>query len=381
MSRDEIMTLDLEQLEERAAQIETDSVGIDEERLLEFNTELEAIEERRAAIMLEIETRKKEIAEVAKGVGDVIEQSEERKKEMTDKEIRSSAEYLDAWVEYQKGRASEEQRALLSENAQNGTIAVPVYVEDIIHTAWESNEIVRRVRRTYFKGNLKVGVEMSADGAQIHVEGGDAITEENLQIMYVDLIPSMVKKMVRYTDEILSMRGQAFVDYIFDEIEYQIVKTVGDLLVQNAIASTGSGLVASQVYTGSTMTTADIINAEGKLSGEATNPVLITTRATAAALKAAALSAGYAYDPFDGLEVLYVDSSALSITISGQTETAAAVIVDLSGWQINLPDGDQVKFKFDDITEADADMIRVIGRLYVALGVVSSGKTVAIQAA
>ena len=45
MSRDEIMTLDLEQLEERAAQIETDSVGIDEERLLEFNTELEAIEE------------------------------------------------------------------------------------------------------------------------------------------------------------------------------------------------------------------------------------------------------------------------------------------------------------------------------------------------
>ena len=75
MSRDEIMTLDLEQLEERAAQIETDSVGIDEERLLEFNTELEAIEERRAAIMLEIETRKKEIAEVAKGVGDVIEQS------------------------------------------------------------------------------------------------------------------------------------------------------------------------------------------------------------------------------------------------------------------------------------------------------------------
>lgn len=374
----------IEELEARRLEImaELDAEGADldaleaEARAIKEEKEnRKAAEEKRAAIR----------AAVASGAGEVVEapaEAEERAKTMTDKEIRSSAEYLDAWVEYQKGRASEEQRALLTENApDHGTIAVPTYVEDIIHTAWESNEIVRRVRRTYFKGNLKVGVEMSADGAQIHVEGGDAITEENLQIMYVDLIPSMVKKMVRYTDEILSMRGQAFVDYIFDEIEYQIVKTVGDLLVQNAIASTGSGLVASQVYTGSTMTTADIINAEGKLSGETTNPVLITTRATAAALKAAALSAGYAYDPFDGLEVLYVDSSALSITISGQTETAAAVIVDLSGWQINLPDGDQVKFKFDDITEADADMIRVIGRLYVALGVVSSGKTVAIQAA
>lgn len=374
----------IEELEARRAEIATE-LDAENADLDALETEARAIKEefekRKAAEQKRVEIRKA----VAEGAGVVIdkpeEAKEERKTEMTDKEIRSSAEYLDAWVEFQKGRASEEQRALLTENAQNGTIGVPVYVEDIIHTAWESNEIVRRVRRTYFKGNLKVGVEMSADGAQIHVEGGDAITEENLEIMYVDLIPSMVKKMVRYTDEILSMRGQAFVDYIFDEIEYQIVKTVGDLLVQTAIASTGSGLVASQMYTGSTMTTADIINAEGMLSGEATNPVLITTRATAAALKAAALSAGYAYDPFDGLEVLYVDSSALSITISGQTETAAAVIVDLSGWQINLPDGDQVKFKFDDITEADADMIRVIGRLYVALGVVSSGKTVAIQSA
>lgn len=377
----EFEKMTIEELEARKAQIAVDIEAED--------ADLDALEAEVRGIKEELERRKadaaqrEELRKMAAEQAEVVEAApvEERKEnKMNDIEIRKSPEYLDAWVEMQKGRATEEQRALLSENAQNGTIAVPVYVEDIIHTAWESNEIVRRVRRTYFKGNLKVGVEMSADGAQIHVEGGDAITEENLQIMYVDLIPSMVKKMVRYTDEILSMRGQAFVDYIFDEIEYQIVKTVGDLLVRYAIASTGSGLVASQVYTGSTMTTADIINAEGKLSGEATNPVLITTRATAAALKAAALSAGYAYDPFDGLEVLYVDSSALSITISGQTETAAAVIVDLSGWQINLPDGDQVKFKFDDITEADADMIRVIGRLYVALGVVSSGKTVAIQA-
>lgn len=379
MTREEIMILDLEQLEERAGQIAIETEEASAEALEGLNEELNAIEERKAALKLEIETRKKEIAEVAQGAGEVIEKAEERKTKMSDIEIRKSPEYLDAWVESMKGRESEEQRALLSENAQNGTIAVPVYVEDTIHTAWESNEIVRRVRRTYFKGNLKVGVEMSADAAIAHTEGGAAIDEENLVLEYIELIPVMVKKMVRYSDEVLSMRGQAFVDYIFDEIEHQIVKKVGDQLVQTAILNNGSGRVLAQRFTGDAMTTADVINAAGKLSGEATNPVLITTRANAAALKAAALSAGYAYDPFDGMEVIYVDSAALTVSAGGQTSSAAAIVADLSGWQINLPDGDQVKFKFDDLTEADADMIRVIGRLYVAMDIVSTGKTVIIQ--
>lgn len=320
--------------------------------------------------MLEIETRKKEIAEVAKGVGDVIEQSEERKKEMTDKEIRSSAEYLDAWVEFQKGRASEEQRALLTENATNGTIAVPVYVEDKIETAWETNELVKRVKRTSFPGNLKVGVEVSADAAVIHTEGGEAIDEEELEINYVNLIPQMVKKMVRFSDEVLDMRGQAFVDYIFDEIEYQIVKMLGSqLLVRVSVDQTG--IVAEQLKAGAALTTADIINAEGLLGGEATNLVLVTTRAKAAALKAAALSAGYAFDPFDGMDVIYCDSTEIP--------GLEAIIADPSGLQINTPNGDQVQFKFDDITEAAADMVRVIGRLYAAFGIVAYGKVVRIK--
>ena len=381
MTREEIMVLDLEQLEERAGQIAIETEEASAEALEGLNEELNAIEERKAALKLEIETRKKEIAEVAQGAGEVIEKSEERTKKMTDIEIRKSPEYLDAWVEFQKGRASEEQRALLTQNAPSGgKIAVPVYVEDRIHTAWESNEIVRRIRRSYFKGNLKVGVEMSADPAQLHAEGGNAITEENLDIITIDLIPIMIKKMVRYSDEVLDMRGQAFVDYIFDEIEYQIVGAVAKTAVQMMVFNP-DGLTPVQAMAGASLTTADIINAQGQLGGEATNPVLITTRANAAALKAAALSAQYGYDPFDGLEVLYVDSSALTFTQDSETWTATAVIADLSGVLANFPDGDVVKFKFDDLTEAPSDMIRVIGRLYAAIRVVDPGKTVSIQTA
>lgn len=380
MTREEIMELDLDALESRANAIAIATDSADMETLETLNAELDAIEERKADIAREIETRKKDIAEVINGNGKEVE-VEERTTKMTDIEIRKSPEYLDAWVEYQKGRASEEQRALLTENAEDGTIGVPVYVEDIIHTAWESNEIVKRARRTYFAGNLKVGVEISADAAQYHAEGGEAITEESLVLQYVTLIPNMVKKMVRVSDEALGLRGSAFIDYLYDELEYQIVKKVGDMLVNMALMQQGSGRVETQTMAGASLTTADIINAEGKLGGEATNPVLITTRATAAALKAAALSAGYAYDPFDGLEVIYVDSAALSVTMGGQTISAKAVVADISGWQINLPEGDTVKFKFDDLTEADADMVRIIGRLYAAMDIVSTGKTVVIKAA
>lgn len=373
----------IEELDARAAQIviETEAEGADLDALEAEARAIQNEKEARRIAAQEAEELRNKVA--AEEVGEVIEQKEieEREKTMDNIEIRKSPEYLDAWVENMKGRATEEQRALLTTNAQNGTIAVPVYVEDMIHTAWESNEIVRRVRRTYFPGNLKVGVEVSADPAQVHYEGAEAITEEDLEIMYINLIPVMVKKMIRVTDEALSLRGAEFLDYLYDELEYQIVKKVGDGLVQLSVLSIGNATVQRYAYTGASITAADIINAAGMLSGEATNPVVITTRATAASLKAAALSAGYGYDPFDGMDVIYVDSSALTATAGGVTETAAAVIADLSGWQINLPEGDTVKFKFDDLTEAAADMVRIIGRMYVAEDITSVGKTVVIQEA
>lgn len=371
----------IEELEARRLEImaELDAEGADldaleaEARAIKEEKEnRKAAEEKRAAIR----------AAVASGAGEVVEapaETEERAKTMTDKEIRSSAEYLDAWVEFQKGRASEEQRALLTVNASNGTIAVPVYVEEKIHTAWENNEIIRRIRRSYYKGNLKVGVEVSAGDAVIHAEGSGAISEEELVLQYLELIPRFVKKKVQYSDEVLSLAGQAFVDYIFDEIEYKIIGEVAKGIVQ-MIVFNPNGLSPAYTMAGASLTTADIIGAEGLLGGEATNPVLITTRATAAALKAAALSAGYAYDPFDGMDVIYVDSSALTFTDGNNTYTASAVVADLSGVLANFPDGDIVKFKFDDTTLADADMIRVIGKLYVAFAVVDPGKTVSIQA-
>lgn len=377
MTREEILALDMADIEKRSLEIAEEVKTADSETLDALNAELDAIEERKKTIKAEAAEQRAKMAAVIEGEGETIDKPEqEENRTMDNKEIRKSAEYLDAWVENLKGRANAEQRALLTTNAnENGTIAVPTYVEDRIETAWESNEIVRRAKKSYFNGNLKVGFEASAEGANLHQEGGEAISEEALVIGFTNLIPQTYKKMVKYSTEVLDMKGEAFVDYIVDEIEYQMAKTVGDSAIAEAA---GASSPLKQVYTaaGSALTTADIVHAEGLLAGDA-NPVLITTRANAAALKAAVLSAGYAYDPFDGMDVVYVDAAAMTVS----STTYLGVVADLSAWQINFVNGDDVKFVFDEFTEAPADIVRVVGRIMAGIGVVAPYKTVFVKAA
>lgn len=367
MTKEEIKVLEMDEVETRVSEIIEETRDASPEELDAIAEELDAIEERKAEIKSAAEEKRAVIDAVIEKAEVIEEPKEERKVKMSDIEIRKSAEYLDAWVESLKGKASEEQRALLTVNATNGTIAVPVYVEDKINTAWENNDLMRRIRRTYFKGNLKVGYEASASGAVVHTEGSGAVTEEELVLGFIELIPKTIKKMVKYSTEVMDMKGEAWVDYIFDEVTYQIVlKAVSETIA----AINGSSIIGHSVPTvAGTITTADIIAAEGQLGGEATNPVFITTRQTAAAIKAAALSAGYAYDPFDGMEVIYAP----------MLPGVHGYVADLTGVQANFPNGDQVNFVFDEYTDAPSDLVRVIGRLMMAVSVVAPGKIVEIH--
>ena len=379
MTREEIMTLGFEDLEKRAGEIATETAEADKEMIESLNAELDAIEERKMALNLEIEERKKAAEAVANGAGKEVEERTEKK--MTDREIRSTQEYIDAYVAYVKSGYDVKEfekrtpggggNVLLSENAEGGTIAVPTYIEDRINATWENNEIMRRVRRTYLPGNVKVGVEVSSTGAVVHTEGGEAIPAERLEIKFVNLVPEYIKKMVKVSHTALELTGTAFLDYLYDEIEYQIVKRAAEVVI-DAIIGNNLGVTGMGVYTaaGATLTTADIIGAEGELAGDA-NPVLLISRAGAAALKAAALSANYGYDPFDGLEVIYVDEIALG--------DEACILVDLNAVQCNFPNGANPRFIFDEYTEADANIVRIIGRMQMAAALVAVGKAVAIE--
>lgn len=102
MTREEIMALDMEALEQRAGEIAEETREASAETLDSFTAELDAIEERKNIIKAEAVEKRAKIEAVASGMGEVIEEPIQERKTMTNKEYRSSQEYIDAYVEYVK---------------------------------------------------------------------------------------------------------------------------------------------------------------------------------------------------------------------------------------------------------------------------------------
>ena len=327
---------------------------------------------------LEAEVRKAEMSAVIEGKGEVIEKKE--KTEMAEVEVRNSKEYIDAYAKYIKTEDATECRALLSENG-SGTVLVPDMVYDIVKTAWEKDGIMALVKKTYIKGNLKVGFEVSSDGAVIHTEGGDPIDPENLVLGAVTLVPQSVKKLVQISDEALDLSGEAFLRYIYDEIAYQIAKKVASTLL-GIIEACGTVSTATcpsvPVVTEATIGIDTVAKAMAELSAEASNPVVVLNRGTWGALKSAQAQAKYGYDPFEGLKVVFNnDVKAYAVATTGDTYM---VVGDFEQGAIaNFPNGGEIKFKFDDMSGASADMVNIIGRQFVGLGVVAPDAFVKVQ--
>lgn len=352
------------------------------------DADLDALEAEVRAINEEIENRKQAEqrktdlrAAVANGAGEVtnkIEKVEENK--MTFDEIRAMPSYVDAYANYIKTGRDTECRAILTENytgstvGQSGPVPVPTIVDEIVRTAWERDEIARRLRRTFFRGNLKVAFELSADPAVIHAEGSGAVTEENLQIGIINMVPATVKKFVRISDEAVTMGGEAFLRYVYDELTYQIIrKVVATAVAAVAGAGTTSSASAIGVPVVSGAPSLTIIgNAFANLSDEAANNVIVMNKLTYAEFLTAQAAGSFNFDPFMGMPVLFNNSlPAYSAAASG---AVYAFVGDLNGVQANYPEGDGVAIKYDDLSEAEEDMVKIVGRQYVAVALTAPGR-------
>ena len=373
------MDMNMEQIEARMAEIKVEVESADEARLAELNTEIGELETRKAQLIEEmkqakekeeIEQRKADAQAVAQGAGAVIsEHKEERKME----NVLESRAYVDAYANYLKTGDAKECRALLTENV-SGDLPVPSLVDDIIKTAWENDEIMSRVKRTFIKGNLRVPFEKSADGAYVHTEGTTAPTEEELALGIVQLTPANIKKYIRISDETVAMGGEAFLRYIYDELTYQIVKKeaaagVGDIV--SASASHSSSAIGVPVVKAAPSVTA-IPTAAANLSDEASNLVVIMNRLTEVEFISAFAAGNFAVDPFAGLDKVY--TSALPAYSTASENDCYAIVGDLSGLQYNYPEGDDVIIKWDDLSESEKDLVKVVGRKYVGHAITAPGR-------
>lgn len=366
----ELKDMNLQDVEARLAEIDgLVQTSESEEEIRSLTDEMKELETRKAELK-DLEERKQAAAEIQEGkTSEKVTTIEERKGEekMKDiKEYRNSAEYIDAFAEYVKTGNADECRALLSTNVGDaGTVAIPDFVYEGIKTAWDRNEILQLVPKEEVPGNLQVQFEISGTDAVIHDEGSGAVPEEVLELGTVTLIAKNIKKWISVTDEVMDMRGQAFLNYILRELNHKIMKKGADELVGKIAnlpavpteTTPNAGVVTLAPAVGT------VAAAMGELSDEASNPIVIINKKTWSAFKAAAYAAGYPIDPFENLPVRYNNSlPAYANATAGQVYM---IVGDLGyGALANFPKGFVPTYKIDENSKKKEDLVEILGKLF-----------------
>lgn len=375
-----IETMTMADIEKRSAEIE-ELMKADDADIESLTAEVEQLEKRKAEIEKEVEERKKEAEEALKNGKTVEEIGKDEKHTMNIEEIRKSQDYAKAYADWVVSgyKNDKELRKILTANADadnvgetDTTYPVPVMLEEKIQTAWERDEIMNRVAPRYLKGNLKIGFEISGTDAVVHAEGSEAPAEEQLVLGSVEIRPDSVKKWLYVTTEQYEMGGESFMDYIYDELAYRIVKKLAEIAInaiKNSPATSSATAPAVPVLT-QALGAGTIATAEGLLTSEATDLVAIMSRATESALKALVISSGNNVgDVFDGLTVLHTD--ALPDYASATANATYMLVGDMKSIMANFPNGRDIKFIFDDKSKAEEDLVKVVGRVLAGIGYVA----------
>lgn len=384
----------LDKIEHRSNEIMTAIATAEGEELRSLDAETKELATERAELMkkkAELEARQEEATKIQTGEqrAEVLKTPrEERGTNMDINTLKNTPRYVEAYARYIKtgsdaecrailkaegleDRAVESTNALLTDTAGagNNSLPTPTVVEETIRTAWDNEPIMSRVHSVEVKGNLKIGFEFSSTDAVAKKEGEKA-AEGKIELGAVTLTPESLMKWVRISDEALDLDGEKFLQFIYDALAHKVAKLAADTVVKKidaapAVATKTAPSVAEVVTTG----IADFVNAISKLSDEATAPVIIMNKQSYAYYKGLALAANYAIDPFEGMDVLFNNSLPVA---DGKSTGTYALVGDLGyGLEANFPRGKDVSFKFDDLSEAESGLIKVVGRTPAAIEVVA----------
>lgn len=376
MTAEEIKALDYDALTQRIADIKVEMESEDSD-IEALSAEVDLIEKRMAELKAAANEAAEKRAMIAEKLeADVIEERKEEETKMTNMEIRNTPEYGKAFVKGLLADDFTEARALLTENVTGGTVPVPEILETEIKNAWEDAQFLQFAKRTSYKGNVKVGFEVSATGAAVHVEGANAPTEETLVWGTVELKAESIKKWITVSDEALEGTTIDTLGEIYKEVAQRIVEKAEEIAIGKIIAApattsaaNGPGVPVLEV----TAIAADtIVNAVALLSGKAKDLRIIMNRQTKAAFEAVALGLSYGADIYDGLKDRIIYTDALDAFSAADPDDTFVIIGDIGyGFQANFPAGNDVKIKVDDLSLAEKDLVKIVGRQYVGMGVVA----------
>ena len=381
------MTVDqlMARREQIASLIDTDGADLDA-----LETEARAINEelqRRAAEEARRASIRGMVAEAGSGTP-VAAPARQGGTARSIEEIRGSREYRAAFLHLVKTGDDTECRALLTTNTTGqgltGYVPVPTFLETEIRTAWEQHRLLGLVKHTYLKGNVKIGFELSATGASIHVEGTAAPNEEAVTFGTVEIKAENIKKWIKISDEALEGTTVDTEGYLYKEIAHKIIEKAEEILIGKI---TGSPAAATSTAVGVPQLSANpaedtIVNALALLSAEAGDLHIAMNRQTYPAFRKIELGANYQIDTFEGLRDQIVYTDRLPAFGSASTGDVYAIIGDFGdGTQANFPNGDTMSILKDPYTNAEADLVKLVGREYVGIGVVADKMFVVLKKA
>lgn len=398
-------------IEERNKAIERKNEIVDtiESRKAEFE---EADTEKRDEILDEVEELTKEGEELDKNIAELEEKrnsyklQEERMSMVntlskTAIEERAEAinpldskEYTQMYADYIRGKVDKkemrsfmESRAITGGGADENKFPVPVVLQGYVETAWANyGKFSRLVATTYEPAVLRIPVELEADGANWHTEGGEAVDEEEITFGEVLLAPKMIKKWISLSDEIMAMSADQFLRYIADELVYRVYQALDDAILTRADANEQGviGITNSDMVTTVNANTIDANTILSNIAGLATfddltiamNPQTfftnfmgLTDQVGRPIYNVVADNTGKPQYYLNGYRVEF--TQALPAFDASQSNAPYIIIGDFGrGYRLNFPQGRDVITLVDPYTLATADLVRMVGRLYVAGGVV-----------
>lgn len=365
--------------------------------------------EQRDAILDEVSALEKEADEITADVAELeelrqkFEEQEQRmslfhnvetvkveeRKKMETKDRFDTPEYRAAWQRYVLSEGKEIPAELRDGNATVTTdltnVPIPTLMQSYVETAWEKfGKFSQIVSQMSVKGYFKVPIETAADGANWHEENGAAVSAETITLGSVLLAPKMIKKYLPYTDELAAMAPEEFMRYLADELVYRIVKALDDAII-NRTDTNGEGVIG---IVGNTLTETVAKALDFNAVNEAM-PSLITWDNLTIAMNPETFfknimsltdtvqrpiytvqtsNTGKPQYYFNGQRIEFTNAlPAYDDATAGQ---AWAIVGDFRAYRLNFPEGRTVRVLRDPYTLATEDIVRLIGRLYVAGNIV-----------
>lgn len=364
----EIKDMNLEQLNARVAEIRQAMQAQDAD-IDALNKEMDAIEARRAELNTAETARRSLAARVASGaVGTVRESVGAETHTRTLDEVRSSAEYMDAYATYLRTGNAEELRTLTTDLIENSeTLSVPTVVEQAVEAARHSHPIFDNIRTVEVDGLIKQDVETTAGDACEHTENGEAPDEEELNLAPVTIDPDYITKWKNVTSKLLAMRGQTVMDYLNEEITYKVVdlaeNQIVDVIEASALTeSAGSVAAASFAYANILAVTAKAWNVK--------EPCYIMTRDTY--FNKVMTLADQNNRPI--WNIIMENGKPQYVLLGAPvyfSDAANGILYgDLKAVLGNFPEGKRVGFISDPYTLAQGKKVKVVGSMLAGFGLV-----------